>query len=78
MVPAYPARPIYCSLREYEAALRGALAELGFQPFASELLMVKQTTARAWVPVGKLGKVLDKPVETATPISKSNGCQEAL
>jgi hypothetical protein len=78
MAPAYPSRPICCSLREYEAGLRGALGELGFQPFASELLMVKQLTVTARVPVGKLGTALDKPVETATPISKSDSCKEAL
>jgi hypothetical protein len=78
MVSAYPSRPIYCGLREYEAGLRGALAELGFQPFASELLMVKQIAVRVSVPVGKLRTALEKPVETATPISKSNSCEEAL
>ena len=78
MVSAYPSQPIYCSVREYEAGLQGALGELGFQPFASELLMVKQTTARAEVPVGKLTKALEKQMETAAPISRSNSCKEVL
>jgi hypothetical protein len=78
MLSVYPPRPIYCSLREYEAGLRGALGELGFQPLTSELLMVKQTTARAGVPVSKLSTALEKQVETATSISKSNSCEEAL
>ncbi len=77
-VSAYPRRPVYCSVPEYEAGLQGALGELGFQPFASELLMVKHTTARAGVPVSKLSAALDKQVETATPISTSNSCKEAL
>jgi len=74
MISAYPPRPVYCSVREYEAGLQEALGELGFQPFASELLMVKHTTVRAAVPVSKLSPALDKQVETAAPISRSNSC----
>ncbi len=75
---AYPPRPIHCSVREYESGLQGTLGELDFQPFASELLMVKQTTVRAGVPVSKLSPALEKQVETAAPISRSNSCREAL
>ncbi len=74
-VSAYPRRPIYCSVPEYQAGLQGSLGELGFQPFASELLMVKHTTVRAGVPVSKLSPALDKQVETATPISRTNSCK---
>jgi hypothetical protein len=75
LLSAYPARPIYCGVREYEPGLHGALGERGFEPFASELLMVKQTTVRAAVPVSKLSPALEKQVETAAPISRSNRCK---
>ncbi|HUW96468.1 MAG TPA: hypothetical protein VMW58_11840 [Anaerolineae bacterium] len=75
LVASYPARPIYCAVREYEGGLQGALNSLGFEPVASELLMVKHTTVRARVPVKKLSRALEKGVETAAPISTSNRCQ---
>lgn len=78
MLSTYSPRPVYCSLREYEAGVRGGLEELGFQPLASELLMVKQTTVRMSVPVDQLRPALEKGVETAAPISTSNNCEETL
>ncbi len=75
LVAAYPALPIYCPVREYESGLQGALSSLGFEPVASELLMVKHTTVRARVPVKKLSPALEKGVETAAPISTSNHYQ---
>ncbi len=74
LLSAYPPRPVFCGHPEYEAGLEGALNNRGFQPVASELLMVKQTTVRAGVPVSKLSTALEKQVETAAPISRSNGC----
>jgi hypothetical protein len=78
IVSAYPQRPMYLGVREYEVALQGALEGLGFQPCTAELLMVKHTTVRAGVPVSKLSPALEKQVETATPISTSNGGKQAL
>jgi len=75
LLASYPQRPVYCATREYEGGLRGTLDALGFEPLASELLMVKHTTVRARVPVNALSPALEKGVETATPISTSNGCQ---
>ncbi len=75
LLASYPALPIYCAVREYESGLQGALSSRGFEPVASELLMVKHTTVRARVPVQKLSPALEKGVETAAPISSSNHCQ---
>jgi hypothetical protein len=75
LVASYPALPIYCAVREYEGGLQAALSSVGFEPVASELLMVKHTTVRARVPVQKLSPALEKGVETAAPISTSNHCQ---
>ncbi|NIN69643.1 MAG: hypothetical protein GTO63_34160 [Anaerolineae bacterium] len=69
---ARPDRPIYCAVREYQAGLEAALEDLGFQPLASELLMVKHTTVGVKVPVEKLSAAFEKGVETATPISTGN------
>ena len=74
---SYPARPVYCDVRDYEDGLRGALHSLGFELLTSELLMVKHTTVRARVPVGKLSPALEKGVETAAPISTGNHCRNA-
>ena len=72
LLAPYPPRPVYCAVREYEGGLQGALNALGFEHVASELLMVKHTTVRTRVPVGKLSPALEKGVETAAPISTSN------
>ena len=72
----YPARPVYCAVREYEGGVQGALDAVGFEFLASEVLMVKQMAVRARVPVNKLSPSLEKGVETATPISTSNHCQD--
>jgi hypothetical protein len=72
LLASYPPRPVYCAVREYEAGVQGALNALGFEHVASELLMVKHTTVRKRVPVGKLSPALEKGVETAAPISTSS------
>lgn len=77
LVP-HPDRPIYCGVREYEGGVRPALDALGFEPLASELLMARHTTAPARVTVDKLSPALEKGVETATPISTSNRCQDVM
>ena len=72
LLASYPPRPVYCAVREYEGGLQGALNALGFEHVASELLMVKHTTVRTRVLVGKLSPALEKGVETAAPISTSS------
>jgi hypothetical protein len=76
MVTPTPERPLYCGVREYEGGLRPTLEALGFAPLTSELLMTRQTTAPARIPAEKLSPALEKGVETATPISTSNRCQD--
>jgi hypothetical protein len=76
LLSSHPARPVYCAVREYEGGVRGALDAVGFEPFASEVLMAKHMTVRARVPVNNLSPALEKSVETATPISISNHCQD--
>jgi hypothetical protein len=76
LLPSRPARPVYCAVREYEGGVQGALHALGFEPLASEVLMAKQMTVRARVPVNNLSPALEKSVETATPISIGNHCQD--
>lgn len=78
MLSGYPERPVYCSVREYEAGLRGRLEELDFETVTSELLMVKHITVRAKVPVDKLSPAFEKGVETAAPISRSDSYENAL
>jgi len=76
LLSSYPARPVYCAVREYEGGVQGALDAVGFEFLASEVLMVKHMAVRARVPVNKLSPALEKGVETATPISTSNHCQD--
>jgi hypothetical protein len=71
LMKPYPERPVYCSVREYEGPLRGALESSGFDFVASEVLMVKVTTVGARVQVNKLSPALEKGVETAAPVSTS-------
>jgi hypothetical protein len=52
LVPARSER-IYCSLREYQMELSGAILRAGFEPLATELLMVKHTTVLIKKPVLK-------------------------
>ncbi len=77
MLAPTPERPLYCGVREYEGGLRPTMENLGFAPLTSELLMTRQTTAPARIPAEKLSPALEKGVETATPISTSNHCQDA-
>ena len=70
----YPPCPIYCSVREYEGGLRTPLQDWGFEPFASQAILVKHTTVRIKEPARKLVPSLDKRAEAATPtMSRING-----
>jgi hypothetical protein len=69
--------PLYCSVPAYQGGLGPALESAGFEPVASEALMVKHTTARAKIAVNKLSPALEKGVETAAPISTSHRCEKA-
>jgi hypothetical protein len=63
----YPPCPIYCSVREYEGGLGTPLQDWGFEPFASQAVLVKHTTVRIKEPARKLVPALDKRAEAATP-----------
>ncbi len=58
-----PPRPVYCSMRQYEAGLRDALQAAGFVPDHTRALMVKQTTAWAKVPAQELVPALKGSAE---------------
>jgi hypothetical protein len=68
--------PVYCSVRGYQGGLSPALESAGFEAVASEVLMVKHTTARAKIAVNTLSPALEKGVETAAPISSSHRCEK--
>ena len=54
-------KPIYCSVRDYEGGIRGALEAAGFELSLNRSLMVKHTTARIKEPVPWRIPVLEKP-----------------
>lgn len=73
LLAEYPPLPIYCCLRRYQGGLRVPLEAKGFQHFASQRVMVKHTTVRIKEPALKLVPALDKGVEVATPMMKTQG-----
>ena len=73
LLAEYPHRPTYCCLRRYQGGLRVPLETRGFQPFASQCVMVKHTTVRVKEPALKLVPALEKRAEAATPMMKTQG-----
>jgi len=73
LLAEYPPRPIYCCLRRYQGGLRAPLEAQGFQLLASQCVMVKYTTVRVKEPALKLVPTLEKRVEAATPMMKTQG-----
>lgn len=69
----HPPCPIYCCLRRYQGGLRVPLEAKGFQHFASQCVMIKYTTVRVREPALKLVPALEKGVEAATPMMKTQG-----
>ncbi len=67
-----PPCPIYCCLRRYQEGLRAPLEARGFQPFASQCVMVKHTTVRVKEPALKLVPALETRAEAATPMMKTH------
>ncbi|HJX39217.1 MAG TPA: hypothetical protein VJ714_11475 [Anaerolineae bacterium] len=78
LITSLPALPVYCSVREYEGPLRGALESAGFDSLATEVLMVKHTTVPARIAVNKLSPALEKGVETAAPVSTSESRETGI
>jgi hypothetical protein len=73
LLAEYPPRPIYCCLRRYQGGLSVPLEAKGFQQFASQCVMVKYTTVRVKEPALRLVPALEKGVEAATPMMKTQG-----
>jgi hypothetical protein len=69
LLSAFQARPIYCEVRGYEEGLRSALREIGFEYLFEELLMAKQTTARAKVPAAQAAVTLETKAEGVPTVS---------
>jgi hypothetical protein len=66
----YPPRPIYCSVRSYEAGLSWALTRVGFQPDVTLFLLVKHTTVWTREPERRRVPVLERGVEAAPTASR--------
>ena len=64
-------RPVYCAVREYEGGIQDSLAERGFAHVDTHSLLVKHTTVRVREPLRKLVPALEKRVEVAPTVSRS-------
>lgn len=71
LLAAFPARPVFSSVRGYESALQIALKHSGFQPQTILFLLVKHTTAWAREPEFKRMPVLERKVEAAPTTSQA-------
>ena len=72
LLAEYPPCPIYCCLRRYQGGLRAPLETRGFEPFASQCVMVKHTTIRIKEPTLRLVPALETRAEAATPMMKTH------
>jgi len=71
MLRNYLARPLCCTVREYEAGVQAALEERGFTLTDIYSLLVKHTTVRVREPRRKLVPALEKRAEMTPTISHS-------
>lgn len=71
----YPPRPVYCSVRGYEAGLQWALKRVGFQPYVTLFLLVKHTTAWAREPERRRVPALERGVEAAPTASQAKAVE---
>ena len=67
----YHTLPTYCAVREYEGGTQSVLEARGFAPVDSYSLLVKHTTVRVREPRRKLVPALEKRVEVAPTVSRS-------
>lgn len=72
----YPPRPVYCSVRQYEAGVRAALAAVGFKLHDTRVLMVKHTVAWVKTPIQELVPALKGTAEPVPPAYRFNGDPE--
>ena len=68
-----PAKPVFCSVRQYEGGVRPALQAAGFERYASRALMVKHTLAWSKTAVPELGPALKATAEIVPPAYHMNG-----
>lgn len=61
----WPARPVYCDVRDYEGFLDDTLAGGGFKRLMTRMLLVRHTTANVRVKAVHLRPVLESSPETA-------------
>jgi hypothetical protein len=64
-------RPVFCAVRDYEGGMRGLLEDRGFTDGQTYSLLVKHTTVRVREPLRKLVPALEKGVEVAPSVSRS-------
>src|SRR5205823_708072 len=64
--------PVYFCVRRYQDWLAGSLSTLGFEPWASQAVMVKHTACRVEQPVFKPAhiQVLEGVAHARTPVVK--------
>lgn len=72
-ISSYPPRPVYCTVRSYEADLKRALTAVGFEPHHTRLLMIKQTTVQVRQPLFELPSAVEGAEVTPTVSSRLSG-----
>jgi len=73
---AYPPRPVYCGVRDYQGGARTLLSDLGFRPFATWNRLVRYTVAWAKEPALRATPALERGVEPTMTIGHAgNGRQ---
>ncbi|HID87245.1 MAG TPA: hypothetical protein EYP55_07675, partial [Anaerolineae bacterium] len=78
LLAEYPPRPVYCSVRGYEAGLQWALKRVGFQPHVTLFLLVKHTTAWAREPERRRVPTLERGVEAAPTASRARAVKREI
>lgn len=71
-----PPHQVYCSVRQYEGGVRGALQAAGFEPLSTRALMVRHTLAWIKSPVAELAPALSGSAEVAPPAYRIEGDPE--
>lgn len=67
VLSAYPPRPIYCLVREYQSGVHIPLSERGFRPLATWSRLVKHTVVRVREPARRALPALEPRAEPSVP-----------
>ncbi|MBC8447931.1 MAG: hypothetical protein H8D78_09290 [Chloroflexi bacterium] len=67
VLSAYPPRPVYCLVREYQSGVRTPLGECGFRPVATWSRLVKHTVVRVREPARRALPALEARAEPSVP-----------